>query len=532
MNQIYYQNEAYSHYFKSNEILRNEVVNLINKRIFSITEITSLAIDPASENLDNVKLDPTNYKKVNIEENFKNFHLTVKFLHWDDHPAFMILVDDLTLKQSLENLKRVDEYKDKVIASISHELRTPLNGIIGMIESAFDLNPTSELKQYLKNCESCAKLLLHFVNSILDLNQIKAEKARIDWNWVPIKEVVQELKSIYSFMAARKKVQFEIDIDSNVPATIYSDRLKICQVLINLITNALKFTKENGTVKLSVSYEENEGKFLFSVKDSGVGIKPEDLKKLFTAFGRLENEDKKINSCGVGLGLYISNEIVKLLNGNPKNIICVESTLGEGSKFFFSLSSQVDPPENNDQANVSRDSLTEGSFCCSNVELVESSKVVPKSGYSKFRNYGSTSPSNSISHYDPSDTHVDKVLTKTCLVIDDNTFNLLAITRQLKKLGIATSTCMSGEDGISLLMKNTYDLVFMDIQMPIMDGIETTKLIIEKFNQNLIPEIPIIALTANGEVNKKSYLEAGMSDILVKPVALDDLKNILSKWMK
>jgi CheY-like chemotaxis protein len=381
-----------------------------------------------------------------------------------------------------------------------------------MIKMSMDKIKDTEVQGFLENCNSCAKLLLHFVNSILDSSQIDAQKIQLNPEHVKVSDLTQEIFSLYNFQASFKKLEFNIHCDSSLPTHLYIDKYRLLQILINLISNAIKFTPK-GSVSLEISCDKIREKIRFAVRDTGIGIKLNDMKYLFQNFGKLEQADKNINARGVGLGLSISNELVKLLNCNRDEGISVNSKENGGSEFIFftpllSKNCQTYIGEN-----------CESSF----LEVNDLTKY-------KFETLSSKLRMISDEEFERLNQTMNSPRKKNCLVVDDNSYNLLAATYILKTLKLDFATAQSGNEAIDILSHDEFDIIFMDIQMPVLDGVETSKILLAKMEKNLIKNCPIIALTANGEGNKDSYIKLGMKDMIVKPVTVDKLNLMIKKY--
>jgi len=304
----------------------------------------------------------SNFSESSNEEGKKRVYKAKIFLLlWDDVEAIAIVLDDITKQKTISELKIADKNKDLVIAMVSHELRTPLNGMLGLIDIIKKMLRQVDLLPYINACRNNGVLLLSLVNSILDLSQIKNNKLKLMYTKVCIPELLAEIKSLFEYFCVLKKLYLEIEIDHNVPKFITTDRNRLSQILINLLGNAFKFTFEGGiTVKVELD-NLDPVKLKFSVSDTGIGIKQEDQDKLFKLFGRLEHEDKRINTSGVGLGLTISNTLALLLSAQDGPGILLQSQENQGSSFSFLI---YDKPKEgslseNSLANISGASVEE-----------------------------------------------------------------------------------------------------------------------------------------------------------------------------
>ena len=497
-----------------------------------------------------------------MDDEAKRYYYEIKLrrIRWESEPSYALVFDDVSDKQLVMALKFADEQKDKVIATVSHELRTPINGILGLLEIVTSRISDEMCLMYLNYCKSCSKLLLYLVNSILDLSQIRHNKLKIVKDHFSLYEFLEELRSLYLFQTEQKGIDFIIDKSVNVLDQVYTDKYRLIEILINLLGNAFKFTLK-GSITLSVSMDETDNvqRLLFSVVDTGVGIKEEDKPKLFKMFGKLDQEDKNINSHGAGLGLTIANELVKALNDNNEDEkLMFESEYGKGTKFYFKvlfkdvLSIVLDDENHEDEQNHEDAKIKNlpgsGSFdefqeeTDSTVKRVRHRDSICFPSRTSRRTYSIDTERGALILSTPrnqDDLSSAKEGSKNILLVDDNPFNILAASFLLEKLGYNVSKAVSGGDCINMLLesvqsKKCYDLVLMDIQMPIMDGLEASRNINKKIEDGELYYVPIVALTAkeNNENDIREYKLCGMSDHLKKPLKEEDLRKTLDGFLK
>ena len=391
-----------------------------------------------------------------------------------------------SLNKQIEIADTANKAKSEFLANMSHEIRTPINAVLGMNEMILRESKDDNIRDYSESIKIAGRTLLSLINSILDFSKIEDGKMEI----IPVKydlsSMVHNLVNSNLERARNKGLEFKIDIDENLPSSLYGDDVRITQVIMNLLTNAVKYT-EKGYIKLSVrdAGRDSEGILLaVSVRDTGIGIKEEDREKLFESFERLDKERNR-NIEGTGLGMSIVTRLLNMM-GSKLN---VESTYGEGSVFSFLLKQGIvdDTPVGNYGARLSR----------SNEQKVE------KYLYAKGA----------------------KVL-----IVDDNEMNLKVAKNLMKRTGIVPDLALSGFEAIEKIKENKYNIVFLDHMMPKMDGIETLKILKD---ENLLPkDTVVIALTANAVVGaKESYLEAGFADYLSKPIDVIKLDEQLTKYL-
>ena len=362
-----------------------------------------------------------------------------------------------------------NEAKSQFLANMSHEIRTPMNAVLGMSELLLQEKLNKRQFRYANDIKTSAMVLLEIINDILDVSKIQAGK----FNLVPVHYdfniLIDNIGSIAQFMAENKKIDFKLTMQKHELICLYGDNLRLRQVLLNLLGNAIKFT-EKGYVQLAVYITDETVKII--VSDSGVGIPEKNIPTLFDAFEQADVE-KHRNKTGTGLGLTISKSIVEMMGGH----ITVESVYGKGTSFHVEI-----PKILGDESLIPR--------------LDEKDVII----------------------YAP-DVNI--------LVVDDNKTNLNVACGLLQLCKISTETAESGKQAIELLQQKKYDIVFMDHRMPNMNGIEATKII-----RSLGIRVPIIALTASVVIGaKEMMLDAGMNDYLGKPIVKTELMSILRKWV-
>lgn len=381
----------------------------------------------------------------------------------------------LAAQEALTVADNAVKAKERFLANISHELRTPLNAIQGSIDLLSYKVSGKDTTEHIEVIRHSSAFLLFLINDILDLAKLNADMLVIERRPFHLKEMVTQICSIYgSSFTVNSRAQFKLEIEQNVPEHIVGDEKRIEQVIANLLSNAFKFT-DQGTVTFTLGIiDDNQLKF--SVQDSGIGIEPDNLTSMFSAFTQADSSISRKYG-GTGLGLRIASRIVELMGGK----ISAESTPGQGSNFWFTIPLEV--------ADGAEPSKTET---------------------------------------DTEQNEGDEFKNLSIMVVDDNLVNLKVIKAMLKKLDVKVADFSNATDGIKHAMENPIDLIVMDVQMPDVDGLAASKALRDSGFNN-----PIIAFTANASENDQVLcFEAGMNDILIKPINLKNLTMILRKWAK
>ena len=393
---------------------------------------------------------------------------------------FTIENPDLKMINELELAKneaeRANNAKSDFLSSMSHEIRTPLNAIVGFSECIMQTDEINEAHDNAKDVVDASETLLEIVNGILDISKIEAGKLEIVNSNYDTKTMFDSIVKLIKARIGDKSLDFQISIAQDIPSTLYGDHANLKKVIINLLTNAVKYT-EQGFIKFEVNCVNTNDicRLMITVSDSGRGIKPEQINKLFTKFQRLE-EDRNTTIEGTGLGLAITKQLTELMGGK----IVVQSTYGEGSKFTVAVDQRI------------------------SLEKVEEEKQIDDS---------------------------DLILTgKKILIVDDNKLNLKVASKLLSKYNPSIELIESGFECIDKIKNNEqYDLILLDDMMPKMTGTETLKQLkqIEGFNT------PVVVLTANAISGiKEKYLKEGFHDYLAKPIEKEELYKVLSKYLK
>ncbi|MCR5775590.1 MAG: response regulator [Lachnospiraceae bacterium] len=433
--------------------------------------------------------------RIRSKDEIKDLHNALIKTVSDAEEYLERLREEDKVRNELEVAKASNEAKSSFLSSMSHEIRTPINAVLGFDEMILMENKDPEIEKYAEDIQSAGRTLLSLINDILDFSKIEAGKMDIVPVQYELSSTINDVVNMTLALARDKGLTFDVNVDPKTPHLLYGDEIRIKQCMTNILSNAVKYT-EKGGFTLDVGFEKAEGNeeeesilLNVSVKDTGIGIRKEDMQKLFSEFERLDQVRNRTIK-GTGLGMSITKQLLE----NMGSKLEVDSEYGKGSVFSFSVKQKVIKWE----------------------EIGDLSEALKK-----------YIPHGGAGH--ESDTfYAPKA---EILVIDDTPNNLLVVTRLLKRTGISIDTAESGAKTLEMIVRKKYDAIYIDHMMPEMDGIETYHRMRE-LPDNKNTNTPVIVLTANAvSGSREMYMAEGFSDYMTKPVSYLALKSSLLKYI-
>lgn len=385
------------------------------------------------------------------------------------------------LEHAVELADKANKAKSEFLANMSHEIRTPLTAIIGFSEKALDEGQSPE-EQFdsLQKIRHSGNHLLNLINDILDFSKIDAGELEIEMIKMSPMSVITEVESLVRVQVEKKSLNLEIDYHFPLPVNIICDPIRLEQILINLCSNAIKFT-ENGSIRITLDYLPDENEMSFTIRDTGIGMKPDELNKIFQPFKQADSSTTR-RFGGTGLGLSLSRQLTELLNGE----LTVDSIYKEGTTFMLRIPCGEASTE-----------MINGMVDIDNHDAV-------------------------------TDNNTREVLTGRILLVEDNELNQQLLAAFLEKMGTTVTIASNGQEAVDAAMQNDYDLIYMDMQMPVMSGVDATVKLREQDCQ-----IPIIAITANATKQDRDLCkESGFDDFITKPIVYNKLYEITARYLE
>ena len=558
---------------------------------------TELDEDRLLEIADEIGVDPQEYltaaKKIRLVEE-EELKRAGEFLYKISNILSNMAYNRYQVLQANKEIERAAQMKSDFLANMSHEIRTPMNAVIGMAQMALREELPSNARTYINQIISSGKTLLTIINDVLDFSKIESGKMDIEETEYEPMSVINDVSNMIMTRVMDKDVELILDIAPDLPRKLYGDSNRIKQIMINIANNAVKFTKE-GQVVLKVGFEcigEEEILLLISVSDTGIGIKKEDMERLFESFQQVDSKRNR-NIEGTGLGLAICKKLLELMNGK----IWVESEFGKGSTFSVCIPQRVLDTRPSviirDNEMILATGLIKNVFVKQQMEkdmkklrihyqTLDTEEYLDKAAGAQFLFVEKALYTEKVRHFIEIHPDLDAVMLidfsdsvrsdygnlivikkplyvlnlagifnhedisvnadisesvfdftapeAQILIVDDNPVNLTVTEGLLKPLEMKIDTAAGGEEAVEMISKKKYDLIFMDHMMPELDGVETTH-IIRRFHKEY-DSVPIIALTANAvDGVKEMFLNEGMNDFVAKPIEMSRILAKLQKWL-
>ena len=439
-----------------------------------------------------IKALPDCYEEMTAEEKHYVIPLAARMAAFLDAVTKELADSNKELLEMAHAAKAASIAKSQFLSSMSHEIRTPINAVLGMDEMILRETQEEQTREYAQNIRTAGTTLLGLVNDILDFSKIEAGKMEIIPVEYAVSSLLNDLVNMIRQRAEKKGLKFHVEIPDDMPSILKGDEIRLRQVAVNILTNAVKYTEE-GSVTLRLSYKkigENRIAMTTAVKDTGIGIKKEDIEKLYHAFERIEEERNRTIE-GTGLGMNITKKLLEMMGSHLE----VESVYGEGSEFSYTVEQEVlnwSPMGNYEEA----------------YRRMMASQTVYKESF--------VAPDARI------------------LVVDDTAMNLTVVKGLLKQTQVQVDTAMSGFECLKLAGETAYDVIFLDHRMPGIDGVETLQRLQKMSEAADFPNkhTPVVALTANAVSGaREEYMAAGFDDYLTKPIDSHKLEEMLHRLL-
>lgn len=437
-----------------------------NHRLLALTKAQNEELSVLNQQLDE-----------KFKESVKRLDKTKEQLHDE-------LINEKKLRQARIGADKANEAKSRFLATMSHEIRSPLNSILVMNSLLLESQLTQEQREHTELAHQAGQMLLSLVNNILDFSKIESDQIELSHQWFNLADLIKNTHAILTSQAKVKSINLIYAVDDNVYGEFKGDEIRLKQIILNILTNAIKFT-EQGHVSLKVYREITSENLVIEIEDSGIGIEPNQQKNVFNEFVQVEDDSNRRFS-GTGLGLSIVKRLVSLMKG----VISLSSQLGHGAKFTLALPLQFRETEQLQPSNNTVNFTTR------------------ESNLARFQQYIGTS----------------------ILIVEDSQTNVAVIKALLSIYQFDLHFAYNGQDAINKAKETAYSLILMDLSMPVMDGIEATQWM--RNNKNINQKTTIIAMTANAFTEDKiRCFQAGMNDYLSKPIDMSKFFNCLSKHL-